>query len=149
MKQMPDKVFIDTNVLIYLYSEDEIVKKEISQIAIEKYECIISLQVLNEFSNVCIKKYDLLPEDIILAIDEIIGQCYVTSLTYENIKQALDIHKKYEFSYYDSLIITSALNSNCKYLFSEDLSDEQIINNKLTIINIYKDKNIEKYLNHA
>ncbi|GMO44224.1 MAG: hypothetical protein Pg6C_06090 [Treponemataceae bacterium] len=49
---MNDKAFIDTNVFVYLYSKDEINKKDISQIAVDKYDCIISTQLLNEFCNV-------------------------------------------------------------------------------------------------
>ena len=53
---MNEKAFIDTNIFIYLYSEDEVKKQHISQKAVDKYDCIISTQVLNEFSNVCIGK---------------------------------------------------------------------------------------------
>ena len=52
---MNDRAFIDTNVFIYLYSEDESEKQNTSQIFVDKYNCIISTQVLNEFCNVCIK----------------------------------------------------------------------------------------------
>ncbi|MGA1841698.1 MAG: PIN domain-containing protein [bacterium] len=53
---MKDKVFIDTNILIYLYSEDEIEKQEIAEDLSNQYSPIISIQVLNEISNVMIKK---------------------------------------------------------------------------------------------
>jgi predicted nucleic acid-binding protein len=45
---MSDRAFIDTNVFIYLYSEDEVEKQGISQKAVDKYDCIISTQVLKE-----------------------------------------------------------------------------------------------------
>jgi len=38
-------------------------------------------------------------------------------------------------SSYDCLIIASALEANCKYLFSEDMQHGQIIENTLKIIN--------------
>jgi predicted nucleic acid-binding protein len=38
---MNDKAFIDTNIFIYLYSEDEKLKQNISQRAVEKYDCTI------------------------------------------------------------------------------------------------------------
>ena len=46
--QMNSKAFIDTNIFIYLYSEDEMQKQSISQRVVDN--CIISTQVLNEFS---------------------------------------------------------------------------------------------------
>jgi predicted nucleic acid-binding protein len=51
---MSSRAFVDTNIFIYLYSEDEAQKQEIAQKAINKYERMISTQVLNEFSNICI-----------------------------------------------------------------------------------------------
>ena len=136
------RAFIDTNIFIYLYSEDEFEKQYISQIAVDKYNCIISTQVLNEFCNVCIKKLKKTTDEIQLAIEEIIGQCTVNSIEKENIKQALEIHKKYGYGYFDCLMIVSALNSNCKFLLTEDMADGQIINDTLTIINLYTQENI-------
>jgi predicted nucleic acid-binding protein len=43
-------------------------------------------------------------------------------------------------------MIVSALNANCDYLLTEDLADGQIIENKLTIINIFSKENVDKYL---
>jgi len=140
---MNDKAFIDTNVFIYLYSEDETQKQHISQKAVEKFDCIISTQVLNEFGNVCIGKLNQPPEDVELAINEIIGQCTVLTIEKHTIMQALQIHKRYGYKYFDSLMIASALYSGCKYFLTEDLSDGQVIDNKLTIINIYSEKNAE------
>jgi predicted nucleic acid-binding protein len=138
---MNEKVFIDTNILIYLYSDDEIEKQNITQNIFEKYNCFISTQVLNEFCNVCIRKLNQSIENVELAIDEIIENSNVTLIEKHNIKQAIQIHKRYGYKYFDSLIIASALNSDCKYLFTEDLSDGQIIDEKLKIINIYAQNN--------
>jgi predicted nucleic acid-binding protein len=53
------------------------------------------------------------------------------------IERALNVHEKYGYSYYDSLIIASALERACQYLLSEDMSDGQVIEGKLTIKNIF------------
>jgi predicted nucleic acid-binding protein len=143
---MNDKAFIDTNIFIYLYSEDEKQKKNISQNAVEKYDCIISTQVLNEFINVCIGKLNKTTEEVDLALNEIIGQCNVSLIEEHNIKQALEIRKRYGYKYFDCLMLASALNNDCKYFITEDMADGQIIDNKLTIVNIYSEKNIMKYL---
>ena len=143
---MSDKAFIDTNILIYLYSEDEIQKQNISQNVVNKYDCVISTQVLNEFCNVCIRKLNQSTEEVELAINEIIEQCSVLLIEKHYIIQALEIHKRYGYKYFDSLMLVSALNSNCKYFITEDLADGQILDKKLTVINIYSEKNIKKYL---
>jgi len=55
MKQMKDKEFIDTNILIY-YSGEEILKQEISKnIIYSDNDLFISTQVINEFINACYK----------------------------------------------------------------------------------------------
>jgi predicted nucleic acid-binding protein len=141
MTQMNEKVFVDTNILVYLYSEDDLEKRDIARTPIDKYNCVVSTQVLNEFSNVSIKKFKKTSEEIELAIDEIIEQFSVVFINEQTVKHALKIHAKYRYGYFDSLMIVSALNSDCKYLFTEDLTDDQIIENKLKIINIFKNTN--------
>ncbi len=48
---------------------------------------------------------------------------------------------KYQYSYYDSLIIAAALDSNCTILYSEDLKHNHIIENTLTILNPFINEN--------
>ena len=146
MKQMNVKAFIDTNIFLYLYSNDEPEKKIISQKTMEKFDCTISTQVINEFCNVCLKKYNKLTEEVESAFDEIIENITVSFIDNDNIKQALRIRKQYGYNYYDCLIIAAALNANCEYLITEDMADGQLIDKKLTIINIYSESNIKKYL---
>jgi putative PIN family toxin of toxin-antitoxin system len=143
---MSDRVFVDTNIFIYLYSNDEPQKKIISQKTLEKYDCIISTQVLNEFSNVCFRKFKKSTEEVELAINEIMENSTVSLIDNNTIKLALKIHKQYGYSYYDCLMIAAAFDSNCKYLITEDMADGQIIDNKLTLINIYSENNDKKYL---
>jgi predicted nucleic acid-binding protein len=143
---MNDKAFIDTNIFIYLYSEDEIQKQSISQKAVNKFDCIISTQVLNEFSNVCIGKLNLSADEVESAINEITEQCTVLSVEKHNVRQALQIHKRYGYGYFDCLMLVSALNSDCKYFLTEDMADGQIIDNRLTIVNIFTEINRKKYI---
>ncbi|MBE0428207.1 MAG: PIN domain-containing protein [Nitrospirae bacterium] len=56
---MPDKVFIDTNILIYAYSETEPEKKDKILTIFERNHIVISTQVINEFIWVMNKKHDI------------------------------------------------------------------------------------------
>jgi len=138
MKQMKDKVFVDTNVIVYLYSEDEEDKQSRAFAATALCDCVTSTQVLNEFSNVCLKKLKMPIETIENAIDEISTEFYVELINNNTIKKALSLHKKYNFSYYDCLILASALECGCQYVLTEDLNNGQIIENSLKIRNIFK-----------
>ena len=134
-------------MFIYLYSEDDFEKQYVSQIFVDRYDCVISTRVLNEFCNVCIRKLNKTVDEIALAVEEIIGQCIVNNIKKANINQALEIHERYGYGYFDCLMIASALISDCKYLLTEDMADGQTIDDKLTIVNIYAKKNILEYLN--
>src|SRR5690606_24555227 len=50
------------------------------------------------------------------------------------IERACQIADKYQYSFYDSLIIAVALSCNCKTLYSEDMQDGQVIENSLTML---------------
>ncbi|MCL2190283.1 MAG: PIN domain-containing protein [Defluviitaleaceae bacterium] len=133
-----DKVFLDSNLLVYLYSHTEQEKANRVIDVICNNNCFISTQVLNEFSNVCIRKLGFAISDIKKAISEIAAACHLLYINENDIFLALRIHNEYKYSYYDSLMIASALESGCNYLFSEDMSDGQIINSSITIKNVFK-----------
>ena len=135
MKQMPDRAFIDTNVIVYMSSNDNQAKKKLARSLINKYDCVISTQVINELSNVLIKKYSQSTSNVEATIFNLEAVCTVALLTLETTNKALDIHDRYGYSFYDALILSAALDNNCKYVFSEDLQDGQILEGKLTIIN--------------
>ena len=132
---MKDNVFIDTNILLYLYSSSEHDKKEIIKNIINSNEIIISLQVVNEFCNVCFKKFKYSVEIIEISIKDFEKNFKIYDYSLKEIKNSLFIKNKYSYSFYDSLIISSSLSSNCKILYSEDMQHNQIIENKLKIIN--------------
>ena len=53
---MSGRAFFDTNIMIYLYADDEQEKQAISRgIVNNAAECVISTQILNEINNVMIK----------------------------------------------------------------------------------------------
>jgi predicted nucleic acid-binding protein len=132
---MKDRVFIDTNVIIYLYSEDEQTKRMVAVNVLEQFHCLTSTQTLNEFCNVCLRKLKIPSKTIWNSIKEIIYECELCYINTETVERALMLHNKYEYAYYDCLILASALLNNCNCLFSEDMQNGQIIEGFLTIKN--------------
>jgi predicted nucleic acid-binding protein len=135
------RAFVDTNVVVYLYSQADALKRNRAYSALKRYDRQISTQVLNEFSHVCTKKWSFTKERIQKFIRQICTYCDVIYIYEDTIEKALNIHEKYGYAYYDSLIIASALEGNCQYLLSEDMADGQIIEGRLTIQNIFAVKN--------
>jgi predicted nucleic acid-binding protein len=96
----------------------------------------ISTQVLNEFSNTAFKKLHLSAEEIDLIIEKLINTCFVSEVDTATIHEAIALKKRYGYSYYDCLMIASAHECECSFLYSEDMADGQIIDG-LTIQNIF------------
>lgn len=130
---MKDSVFVDTNILLYLLSSDTD-KKTIAK-EILKNNHNISTQVLNEFANVSLKKLKLSIEDTNQNIETIIKKTKVLTFSGNTIIFALQIKRKYQYQYYDCLILATAIENGCTILYSEDMQHEQIIENNLRIIN--------------
>ena len=135
---MRAKAFMDTNIVAYLFSEDESFKREQSVQAFNDYECCVSTQVLNEFCNICTKKWHFPTSDILLAIDKICAYATVYPVDLNIVKHAVLLHAKYFYAYYDCLMISVALTCGCKVLLTEYLTDGQLLEERLTIKNIYR-----------
>lgn len=131
---MPANIgFVDSNVILYAYSNDQH-KKSIAKSLLKKYP-IISTQVINEVMNVGIRKLKLAPKDVRALFELLKKRCEIKTITCMTIEKALGIQVAYGFSYFDSLLIASALEQNCQTLYSEDLQPDQVIESVLTIKN--------------
>jgi predicted nucleic acid-binding protein len=128
---MTGKYFLDTNFLIYCFSNSEPEKQAkciaILQQAQSDTLFVISTQVLNEFSAVMIGKFKQSPADIKAVIDTL-SNFEVVTIDIPLIMDALDIHTLYHISFWDSLIISGAKAANCHTILSEDLQSGAKIN---------------------
>ena len=140
MKRMRDRYFLDTNILIYAFSEDEPQKQEVALSFIENTygDTLISSQVINELCNIFLKKFKLSTcevEEAVLELDSILD---VVSFDISTQIKALKLKEKYQFQYFDALIVATALENKCKILYSEDMQHELLVENRLQIINPFK-----------
>ena len=139
---MKDKVFVDTNVYIYFLLDDEknLNKNQKAQNIIKQFsnkEIIISVQVLNEIYNTFLK-YKIKEDIIHQKLELIISKTKLIDTNLSTLNKCWQIRSKYNYSYWDSLIIASAFQSDCDILFTEDLQNNHIIEGKLKIINPFK-----------
>ncbi|WP_372950172.1 PIN domain-containing protein [Mariniphaga sp.] len=95
----------------------------------------ISTQVLQELVNTLTKKFGKTWKEANEVVIESGKNNKVFSNESKTISDACLIAEKYQYSFYDSLIISSALSCNCKTLFSEDLQNGQVIEDNLKIVN--------------
>ena len=132
--QMPDlKAFIDTNVLIYLLSTDTN-KADRAEQLIQKGGAI-SVQVLNEITNVARRRLNMNWTEINELLTLIRAACAVEPLTLDTHDKGRYIAERYQLSVYDSMIVAAALLADCKTLYSEGMQDGILIENQLRISN--------------
>jgi predicted nucleic acid-binding protein len=131
---MPDaEIFFDTNILLYLLSEDT-AKADRAEELLAKGG-VISVQVLNESAAVASRKLSMSWSEIREFLDPIRAICMVEAVTVETHDYAIELAERYLFSIYDATIVASALRAGCKTLYSEDMQDGQIVEKQLTIRN--------------
>ena len=132
---MSGKVFLDTNIVVYLYSGDEPEKRAVALALIERNNPVVSTQVLSELANTLSRKFGLSYDVVAQAVAEVRDACTVSPVMPDTIAQALALAQKYQYSYYDSLILAAALSAGCDTLATEDMQHGQVIEDALTIRN--------------
>lgn len=132
---MKDKLFLDSNILVYCYSTSDMHKRGIARALASMDNVHISTQVLNETTNVLAKKYSISWGDLAKLIDDFENNFTVRLVSISEIRKSCGIAERYGFSFFDSLMIASALECNCDILYSEDMQNGQIIEDNLKIVN--------------
>ena len=125
--------FFDTSVLLYLLSSDAAKSDRVETLLADRGT--ISVQVLNEFAAVAIRKLKMPLPEVREVLDTIRAVCEVEPVTIETHDRALAIVERYGFSLYDSLLIAAALIADCRVLYSEDLQHGQLIDRQLRVVN--------------
>jgi predicted nucleic acid-binding protein len=136
---MSDKVFLDTNIIVYAHDrssgDKHAVAREIMERLWESRKGVISVQILQEFF-VCVTQKIAKPLVIknartILEYlsnwDVVVNDKYITL-------KAIDLQEKYRFSFWDSLVIQAAIQGQARILLSEDLPHGQAVKD-LKILN--------------
>lgn len=130
---MNDKCFFDSNILIYSVDESNPEKKAIAENILSSAitgRCgTLSTQSLQEFYNVLTKKLKRKKTDTKQLVRDLSELFTIEEIKIHNIFEAIDISIQTQFSFWDSLIIAMAEQAGCSILYSEDLNNNQIIEN--------------------
>ena len=125
------KIFFDSNILVYSADERDLQKKEIASRLINEITAsksgVISTQCLQEFFNVAVKKLNLKKNEAKEYVEFFTDIFSVVQVSVPLILNAVDISIKTQFSFWDSLVLSTANESNCIIVYSEDLNDGQIV----------------------
>ena len=125
--------FFDTSVLLYLLSDDTAKADRIETLLSTRG--VVSVQVLNEFAVVALRKLKMPLNEVREILDTIRTVCAVEPITVETHDRGLAVFERYRFSLYDSMLVAAALIAGAKTIYSEDLQHGQVIDNQLRVTN--------------
>ncbi|MCF8367106.1 MAG: PIN domain-containing protein [Bacteroidales bacterium] len=138
-----NKIFVDSNLWIYaLLEANDKTKNKTSVSLIESLiheQIIISIQVIKEVHWTLQRKYKLSEIEIKKKIQNgIFPIVRIVELNNNIYLKSAWVRDKFSISFWDSLILSSAIENDCSTLYSEDLQHGLIIQNKLNIMNPFK-----------
>ena len=133
MKQTNGKLFIDSNVLLYLTDDTSSKNAKAKELVAAKP--VISVQVVFECLNVCLKKLKLNKETSINFAKYLFKTCIVIGEEKETGIFAIELFSRLSLQGYDAKIAATALDAGCSILYSEDMQNGLVIDNRLTIVN--------------
>lgn len=128
---MSDRAFLDTNVLVYAVDEAEPTKRDIARRLLGSTgygQFVLSTQILSEFYVVATRRLaQPVTEDVAGAAVDRLGQLPMVSIDPALVKDAIELSRSSQMSYWDGLILAAAAKGGCQRLLTEDLNDGQTI----------------------
>lgn len=142
--------FVDSNVWLYTLLSDpkakpqEETRKRNQAIALlDRIIPIVSTQVINEVCSVLQRKAKFNENQLKSIIQAFNDSCTVIELNYDILLLASDLRLRYNFSFWDGLIIASAIESGADTLYSEDMQDGLLVLKSLQIINPFNNSIVQ------
>jgi predicted nucleic acid-binding protein len=124
-------VFLDTNILVYAQLAGTKADKARELLAVGGK---LSVQVLNEFVAVSRRKLHKNWDEIGEAIDDALALVdRPLPITFDTHTTAMSLARDHGLSFYDALIVASALESGCKTLLSEDMQHGRTVENVIIV----------------
>ena len=120
--------FVDTNVLLYAHGvKDEVKRAKAVDLLTRLFEHrngMLSIQVLVEFYAAATRKAGMNGEQA-EAIMRDFGQWTVHRPAYADLIQSIRLQRRHQLSWWDAMIVNSAIEAGAAFLWTEDLNDGQ------------------------
>jgi predicted nucleic acid-binding protein len=136
---MTAKIFLDSNLWIYAYDNRDLSKQNITrQLILQNADhIVISTQILGEIYHVLTRK-KLQPANQITAImQDLMENFQLIAIDVAQVRKAIALQAMTRYSYWDSLVVATAITAGCLTLYSEDLQHQRRLEN-LTILNPFQ-----------
>ncbi len=90
-------------------------------------------------SNTLFRKFKLNADEVRETVLELNDNFPIVNFNLQTQLKGIELKGKYKLQFYDSMILATALENGCNIVFSEDMQHNQVIENRLTIINPFRD----------
>lgn len=134
---MKERSFLDTNILLYTDDASALTKQaralQLLESGWSSGNLVLSTQVLQEYFVAATRKLSV-PVEVVQRKVELLGCLDIVGPTHKDIVRAIELHRLYRYSFWDSLIIHMAQLASCSVLLSEDFQHGQTLGN-LRIVN--------------
>lgn len=134
-------VFLDTNILVYAHeaggSRKKLTSRGLIADAMLEGRARVSTQVLTEFASVALRKLQL-PVSVVERELDLLEAIPTTVVSRSTLRRALRLLAEHSLSFWDSLVVASALEAGCGVLYSEDLNPGEKIEG-LEVVNPFRE----------
>ncbi len=132
--------FVDTNMWLYALSESQDKQKHRAAKSLLRRtpRIVVSTQIINEVCINLVRKFQATEDDIGKLIRSFYRKYLVIELNRSILLHASELRRAYSFSFWDSIVVASALAAKAEMLYSEDLQDGLIVQHQLRIVNPLK-----------
>lgn len=136
----PSPTFIDTNIWLYAFNDSQDAQKTrlAKRVIRQTPHLSISTQVVNEVCYTMLRKFGAEETGLQKLIRSFYRKYIVIAVDRAIMVQASHLRLQYHFSYWDGVIVSSALYAGATRLYSEDMHDGLVVNGQLTILNPFK-----------
>jgi predicted nucleic acid-binding protein len=130
---MSNGIFLDTNILVYLYDGADPLKQQRALAAVDQVissgQAVISPQVMAEFyvATTRVKRPLLTPADAVERVHHFWVVCKVVEVTGLITLEALRGTQDYQMSFWDAQIWATAKLNQVQFIYSEDFATNSTI----------------------
>ncbi|HKW99586.1 MAG TPA: PIN domain-containing protein [Bryobacteraceae bacterium] len=123
-------VFFDTNVLVYVHDQRFPSKRQQARRLYSRYlyqdAVVLSTQVLQEFFVTVTRKATRISTREAKELVRQLAELPVVTIESDHILAAIELHSRYQISFWDALIIVAAKAARASVVLSEDLGHGQV-----------------------
>ncbi len=137
---MPDlarqRAFVDTNIWLYAFIEAQGTSQHrAAEALLRSCDPVVSTQIINEVCVNLLKKAAFREADLEQLIQAFYEQYEVVEPNRETLLKASSLRQRYSLSFWDSIVVASALSAGVQILYSEDMQDGLLIEEQLRVTN--------------